>query len=132
MPKKHYEVLGVPENATDEDIRKAYRKMALKYHPDKNKSPDASNKFKTIADAYEVLGDKEKRKQYDRLGDAPPANTTFSSRFPRNNGSDFNASKFFFIFKNLVYQQVSFIWVSIYSSYFFYINTVKFIYKNQI
>lgn len=75
MGKKFYEVLEVPETATEDDIKKAYRKMALKFHPDKNKSPEAENKFKSVSEAYEVLGDKEKRLKYDRLGDNPVNST---------------------------------------------------------
>ncbi|MEM2576947.1 MAG: DnaJ domain-containing protein, partial [Candidatus Bathyarchaeia archaeon] len=56
MPKKdYYEILGVPRNATKEEIKRAYRKLALKYHPDVNKSPDAEEKFKEISEAYAVL-----------------------------------------------------------------------------
>ena len=57
MVKNYYKILGVNKTATDDDIKKAYRKMALKFHPDKNKEPDAEEKFKEIAEAYEVLGD---------------------------------------------------------------------------
>lgn len=69
MGKKFYDVLGVPETASEEDIKKAYRKMALKYHPDKNKSPEAETKFKAVSEAYEILGDKTKRCKYDKFGD---------------------------------------------------------------
>ncbi|GIY81870.1 dnaJ homolog subfamily B member 1 [Caerostris extrusa] len=71
MGKKFYDVLGVPENASEDDIKKAYRKMALKYHPDKNKSPEAETKFKAVSEAYEILGDKAKRCKYDKVGDNP-------------------------------------------------------------
>jgi len=69
MPKKdYYEILGVSRNATKEEIKKAYRRLALKYHPDVNKSPDAEEKFKEISEAYAVLSDDEKRRQYDLYG----------------------------------------------------------------
>jgi curved DNA-binding protein len=66
--KDYYAVLGVARDASAEDIRKAYRKLARKYHPDVNKSAGAENRFKEIAEAYEVLGDSEKRRKYDQLG----------------------------------------------------------------
>lgn len=64
MGRDFYQILGVQRNATDEEIRKAYRKMALKFHPDKNKSAGAEEKFKEIAMAFEVLKDKQKRCTY--------------------------------------------------------------------
>lgn len=69
MSKDYYAVLGVARDAPHDDIKKAYRKMALKFHPDKNKADDAEEKFKEIAEAYEVLGDQEKRATYDRFGE---------------------------------------------------------------
>ncbi len=67
--KDYYEILGVSKNATEEDIKKAYRKLALKYHPDRNpNNKDAEERFKEISEAYAVLSDKEKRKQYDTFG----------------------------------------------------------------
>ncbi len=69
MSKSLYETLGVSENATPEEIKKAYRKLARKYHPDINKSPDAQEKFKEINAAYEVLSDPEKKAKYDQFGD---------------------------------------------------------------
>lgn len=57
MGKDYYLILGVPRKATDDEIKKAYRKMALKYHPDKNSSPGSEDKFKEIAEAYDVLRD---------------------------------------------------------------------------
>ncbi|MEO9365770.1 MULTISPECIES: J domain-containing protein [Candidatus Nitrosocaldus] len=66
----YYEVLGVSKNASKEEIKQAYRRLALKYHPDRNKSPDAEEKFKLISEAYAVLSDDEKRKLYDMYGHA--------------------------------------------------------------
>lgn len=67
--KDYYKVLGVSKSASQEEIKKAYRKLAVKYHPDKNQGDEASeNKFKEIGEAYDVLGDPEKRKKYDTLG----------------------------------------------------------------
>lgn len=66
--KDYYNILGVERGCSQEDIKKAYRKLAIKYHPDKN--PDGDAKFKEIAEAYGVLGDEEKRKNYDRGGSA--------------------------------------------------------------
>lgn len=71
--RDYYEVLGVPRNATPEEIKKAYRKLALQYHPDRNPgNKEAEEKFKEISEAYAVLSDEEKRAQYDRWGHAGP------------------------------------------------------------
>src|SRR2546423_8684940 len=67
--KDYYATLGVPRDASDEEIKKAFRKLARQYHPDVAKDKKtAEEKFKEINEAYEVLGDAEKRKQYDELG----------------------------------------------------------------
>ena len=63
--KEYYKVLGVDKNASENDIKKAYRKLALKFHPDKNNADDAEDRFKEIGEAYEVLSDKEKKATYD-------------------------------------------------------------------
>jgi len=68
--KDYYKILGVSKDASEEDIKKAYRRLALQYHPDKNKSPEAEEKFKEINEAYEVLSDPEKRRIYDQFGSA--------------------------------------------------------------
>ena len=68
--RDYYEILGLSRDATPEDIKKSYRKLALKYHPDRNKEPGAEEKFKEISEAYAVLSDPEKRAQYDRFGHA--------------------------------------------------------------
>lgn len=66
----YYAVLGVARNASDEDIRRAFRRMAMEYHPDRNRNPGAEDKFKEINEAYQVLSDAKKRAQYDRFGKA--------------------------------------------------------------
>ena len=69
--RDYYEVLGVDKNASDADIKKAYRKVAKKYHPDTNPGDaEAEAKFKEAAEAYEVLSDSEKRQKYDQFGHA--------------------------------------------------------------
>lgn len=69
--RDYYEVLGLSKNATEAEIKKAYRKLAIKYHPDKNPGDnEAEAKFKEAAEAYEVLSDKEKRQRYDQFGHA--------------------------------------------------------------
>lgn len=68
--KDYYEVLGVSKTASEEEIKRAFRKLAKQYHPDVNKSADAEAKFKEIGEAYAILSDKEKRRQYDQFGHA--------------------------------------------------------------
>lgn len=87
MGKDFYKILEIPRGASEEDIKKAYRKLALKYHPDKNQSPEAEEKFKEVAEAYEVLSDKKKRETYDRFGEDGLKGSKlihFSSHFCRN------------------------------------------------
>jgi len=64
----HYEVLGLKRSATGAEVKKAYRKLALKWHPDKNKDPDAPERFRQVATAFAVLGDDERRATYDASG----------------------------------------------------------------
>jgi molecular chaperone DnaJ len=87
--RDYYEVLGVSKNASKDEIKDAYRKLAMQYHPDRNKAPDAEEKFKEISEAYAVLSDDEKRQQYDMLGHAG-----FDQRYSTEDifrGADFNS-----------------------------------------
>ncbi|WP_321311253.1 DnaJ C-terminal domain-containing protein [Halarcobacter sp.] len=86
MSKSLYETLEVSENATHDEIKKAYRKLARKYHPDVNKDPKAEEKFKEINAAYEVLSDTEKKQQYDQFGDSMFGGQNFHD-FARGQGS---------------------------------------------
>src|SRR5512138_2659810 len=84
-----YEVLGVPKNSTKDQIKDAYRKLAMQYHPDRNKSPGAEEKFKEISEAYAVLSDDVKRQQFDNLG-----SSGFNQRYSREDifrGADFDS-----------------------------------------
>src|SRR5690348_4966907 len=105
--KDYYESLGVPRSASDADIKKAFRKLAREYHPDvaKNKAT-AEEKFKEINEAYEVLGDPEKRKKYDQLGAnwkqgaefRPPPGWGQSGRTSRSRGRGGESEEFEFQF----------------------------------
>lgn len=90
MPEKdYYKILGLDKNATDTEVKKAYRKLAMKYHPDHTKNDkSAEEKFKQVSEAYAVLSDKEKRKQYDQFG-----SSGFHQRFSQEDifrGFDFS------------------------------------------
>lgn len=89
MKRDFYEILGISKSATSEDIKSAYRKSALQYHPDRNKSPDAEEKFKEINEAYEVLSNPQKRSAYDQFGHAafdPSAGNFGGSTYTSQNG----------------------------------------------
>ncbi|XP_071770657.2 dnaJ homolog subfamily B member 9-like [Centroberyx gerrardi] len=69
--RDYYDILGVPKDASERQIKKAFHKLALKYHPDRNKSPDAESTFREIAEAYETLSDDKRRREYDQFGHGP-------------------------------------------------------------
>lgn len=82
--RDYYEVLGLDKNAGAEDVKKAYRNLARKYHPDVNKAPDAEAKFKEVKEAYDVLSDDQQRARYDQFGHQDP-----SAGFGGGGGADF-------------------------------------------
>lgn len=86
--KSYYDILGVPKSASERQVKKAFHKLAMKYHPDKNKSPDAEAKFREIAEAYETLSDANRRKEYDTVGH----NAFTNGKGQRASGSPFEHS----------------------------------------
>ena len=90
MAKDYYQILGVPRNASDEEVKKAYRKLAMQYNPDRNLGNEkwANEKFKEINEAYGVLGDPEKRRQYDQFGTVGNIGDIFGSPFTRTTFED--------------------------------------------
>eukprot|EP00117_Sycon_ciliatum_P012645 scpid97536/ scgid0859/ DnaJ homolog subfamily B member 4; Heat shock 40 kDa protein 1 homolog; Human liver DnaJ-like protein len=92
MGKDYYKILGVSRDASESDIKKAYRKMALKFHPDKNKDPGAEDKFKEISEAYEVLSDSDKRAVYDKYGEEGLKAGGGGGGSPSGPGADFGSA----------------------------------------
>jgi len=90
MAKDYYEILGVPRNASDEEIKKAYRRLAMQFHPDRNPGREqwANETFKEINEAFSVLGDPEKRRQYDQFGTTGNVSDIFGSPFTRTTFED--------------------------------------------
>jgi len=90
MAKDYYQILGVPRNASEEKIKKAYRKLAMQYHPDRNPGREkwANEKFKEINEAYAALGDPQKRRQYDQFGTIGNVGDIFGSPFTRTTFED--------------------------------------------
>jgi len=93
----YYQILGVKRDASEKEIKKRFRKLALKYHPDKNKDPKAEETFRQIAEAYDTLSNTDKRRQYDSLG-----HQQFTQSGPGSNGQEqhwahhhFNMHEFF-------------------------------------
>jgi curved DNA-binding protein len=92
--KDYYKIMGVARDASQDDIKRAYRKLARKYHPDVSKEPDAETRFKEVGEAYEVLQDPEKRAAYDRLGTEWKANQEFRPPPDWNAGFEFSGHEF--------------------------------------
>ncbi|XP_045129004.1 dnaJ homolog subfamily B member 12-like [Portunus trituberculatus] len=102
--KDYYEILGVSKDVTDSDLKKAYRKLALQFHPDKNKAPGAGEAFKAVGNAFAVLSDAEKKKQYDLYGPEEASspshhrNSYSHHDFTRGYESDMTAEELFNMF----------------------------------
>lgn len=102
MKRDYYEILGVSRNANDEEIKKVYRKLAVKYHPDKNPgNKEAEEKFKEINEAYEVLSDKEKRARYDQFGHAGVGSSAASDGGGFYGGTHVNMDDIFSHFEDI-------------------------------
>ena len=97
--RDYYEILGVPKSASDDEIKKSFRKLAVKYHPDKNPGDkEAETKFKEAGEAYEVLKDKQKRSRYDQFGHAGVGSATGNGGAGNPNNFNFNGQSFQFDF----------------------------------
>ena len=99
MKRDYYEVLGVSKSATPEELKKAFKRLAIKYHPDKNPgNKEAEDKFKEAAEAYEVLNDPQKRTTYDQFG-----HQGVNSNFGHTGFNDVNINDIFNVFSNNIY-----------------------------
>ena len=76
--RSYYDILEVAVDASEAEIKKSYRRLAMEYHPDRNQSQEAEAKFKELSEAYQVLADPQKRSHYDRFGSAPAGGGGFS------------------------------------------------------
>ena len=92
--KDYYKIMGVARDASQDEIKRAYRKLARKYHPDVSKEKDAEARFKELGEAYEVLKDPEKRTAYDQLGANWKANQEFRPPPGWNSGFEFSGQGF--------------------------------------
>jgi curved DNA-binding protein len=112
MAKDYYRILGVPRGASEADLKKAYRKLAMQYHPDRNAGKEdwANEKFKEINEAYAVLGDPKKRRQYDQFGTVGNVQDIFGNAGTRATFEDlmreFNGAGLGFGFLNSVFGDV--------------------------
>lgn len=79
--KDYYEILAIARDANDDQIKKAYRKMALKFHPDKNKAPQSTDAFKKVSQAFACLSDVDKRRMYDQHGNEDNFNQRYQNQF---------------------------------------------------
>ena len=96
MAKDYYDILGVDRNATEDEIKKSYRKMAMKWHPDRNPdNTEAETKFKEAAEAYDVLSSPDKKSNYDRFGSADGGNPFGGNPFSGGRGHGFNMDDIF-------------------------------------
>lgn len=111
--KDYYKIMGLAKTSTKDEIKRAYKKLARKYHPDVSKEKDAEIKFKELGEAYEVLKDPEKRAAYDQLGEnwksgsgnTPPPDWDAGFEFSGGNYTGANASEFSDFFESLFGQQ---------------------------
>ena len=97
--KDYYEILGVKKNASEDEIRKSYKKLAIKFHPDKNKSKHSSDAFKKVSHSFTVLSNKEKKANYDKYGtEDEVVDKSHAGQFYRDDVDPFvnNLFKFFF------------------------------------
>ncbi|XP_037099368.1 dnaJ homolog subfamily B member 9 [Syngnathus acus] len=93
--RDYYDILGVPKDASERQIKKAFHKLALKYHPDRNKGPDAEAKFREIAEAYETLSDDKRRREYDQFGHGQSAHGGNANHNFRQHYRSFNMDDIF-------------------------------------
>ncbi|XP_054156176.1 dnaJ homolog subfamily B member 14-like [Oppia nitens] len=93
--KDYYEILSVTKDVTDSDIKKQYRKLALQFHPDKNKAPGAAEAFKMIGNAFAILSDAEKRKRYDMYGSDEDQRRRSHNQYYENNGGYYDYTRGF-------------------------------------